>query len=116
MRVVITRVDLKTVAGIGDHTVGETTVDLIAREASRITQVFLTVFAIKAMSACVPQPGNAEPRAQRPLGIWPRGNHFAHDFMARNDRQRNILQLAINDMQVRAADCACLDSYKHLAA
>src|SRR5690349_11144147 len=58
------------------------------------------------------KPGNSHPLSKLEAGDTG-GDllHIADDFMAGDERQRGLRQLAIDDMQIRAANAAGADPY-----
>ena len=59
------------------------------------------------MTAGTPQPGNADPLAKRKA--FDPGAFFdddADDFVAENERQSGLRQIAVDDVQVGPADAA----------
>lgn len=61
------------------------------------------------------QPGNADPISTCELGhVPPYGLDAADDFMVRDDKNGRIRELAVDDVEVGAADSACQDSKQQL--
>ena len=67
------------------------------------------------MAAGVAEPRHADPGARRERDAGARRLDPADDFVTRDDRQLGIGQVAVDDVQVRAADAAGLDAQPNLA-
>ena len=106
----------KAVAGVGDRVLGVAAVDLVAGEAGVRAQVLLARPAVAASAAGPAEPGHADPlaRAREPRRPRPRADDVADDLVAGNDRQLRLRQLAVDDVQVGAADGARGDLDQHL--
>src|SRR5580658_6365453 len=89
----------------------------VARKAGkerRVAQVLAPAPAIGAMPAGMAEPGHADARAGRERDPFARSLDPAYDLMPRNDRQLGVGQLAVDDMQIGAADAAGLDAQPNL--
>ena len=87
----------------------------VAGELGMVAEILAAVVAIEAMPAGVREPGNADPLADREAfdaGAEPLDE--ADDLVAGNDRQPLVRQLAVDDVQIGAADAAGLDADQQL--
>src|SRR5690606_20441158 len=89
---------------------------LVAGEARLGAQVFRSCTTVPAMPARSPEPRNADSIAD-PVTRRTGTDRFdaADDLVTGNERQHRIGQLAIDDVQIRAADGARLDAQQQLA-
>ncbi len=95
------------IARIGDRRRGEATVPRVTSEERLIAQIFLTARAIRADAAGVTEPGDSHTLPERhPFDAGPDCLDPADDLVARDDRQFWVRKLAIDNMQIRAADAA----------
>jgi hypothetical protein len=61
-----------------------------------------------------PRDADAVPKSEL-IDAWTHSGDTADDFVAGDDRQARLGQVAIDDMQVGAADAAGSDLHKHLS-
>ncbi|GAB3459999.1 hypothetical protein GCM10027398_00860 [Azotobacter salinestris] len=74
----------------------------VTGELRRVAEVFRVVPAVPALAAGVPQPGDADPLAEREtLDARPNGVHPADDLVAGDDTHRR--QFAVDHVQVGTA-------------
>ena len=101
----------ETVGSVGDRMGGVAAVARIAGEERIVAKIFARAHAIGAMPAGMAEPGHADARvrAQKPVTPAPDRVDAADDFMAGNDRELRLCQLAVDDMEIGAADAAGLD-------
>ena len=106
----------EAVGGVGDGELGIAAVQRVAGEAGRVAQVLVAGAAIGAGAAGVAEPGDADPPADGERGgARAAGQHLAHDLVAGDQRQLGVRQLAVDDVQIGAADRAGLDPHQDLA-
>jgi len=99
-------VDVKLVMA-GDGQFGVTAVDLVTGEAGLVAQVFGAAPAVLAVAAAMPQPRNADAFADlEAVHSRTQCLHPADDFVTRNDGQFGFGQIAVDDVQIGAADAA----------
>jgi len=99
-------VEDEAIACIRAHELGIAAVDVMAVEARAVAQVFLTVLAIGACSAGPAQPRNANAFADRNHGVLSGRDDFAHDLVARDDREREVGEFVVTYVQIRATNAA----------
>ena len=106
----------ETVAGVRHRVFGKAAVDLVARVARLVAEVFALVPAEPAVAAAVAEPRNADPLSGFKVGN-PVANPCdpAHDLVPRNQRQYRRFQVGIDDMQVGPANPAGGDLHQQLA-
>jgi hypothetical protein len=79
---------------------------VVAREARTVAQVLAFADAVAAFAARPPQPRDTEPASI--LGR-------ADDLVPDDERELRLRQLAVDYVEVRAADAAGVDTEEHLA-
>ena len=94
---------------------GEAAVARVAIEQRRVAQILAPAGAIAAMAAGVAEPGRADPRANSERHAGADRLDPADDLVPRHDRQLGVRQLAVDDMQIGAADAAGLDPQSDFA-
>ena len=105
----------EAVAGFGDGVIGVPALDLVAGKARVIAEIFASGMAKTAVAARMPKPGNADPLPDLQVAnILAERRDPSHDFMAGNDRQIRFGQFAVDHVQVRPADTACLNGNQNL--
>jgi hypothetical protein len=89
---------------VGDGERGEAAVAVVAGEARAVAQVLAARAAIATLSAGPAQPGHPHPlaRGEALTGL----DEAADDLVPRHERQLRPRELAVDDMQVGAADAA----------
>ena len=101
---------------VGDGQLGVAAVEVIAGEAGVVAEVLAAGAAVAALAVGPAEPGDADAvagrEALRPLA---RAGDGADDLVARHQRQRRLAELAVEDVQVGAADAAGADRDQHLA-
>ena len=110
------RRQLQRERGLGDEVRGVAAVAGVAGELGMVAKILAALVAIEAMAAGVRQPGNADPLADGEIldpGAEPLDQ--ADHLVAGNDRQPRIGQLAVDDVQIGAADAAGFDANQQLA-
>ena len=90
---------------VGDDPLGVAAVDVVAGEAGAVAEVLPAARAEAALAARPAEPGHAEPAAV--LGL-------ADDLVAGHERQLRTRELAVDDVQVGAADAAGADAEQQL--
>ena len=106
----------EAVGGVGDGELGVAAVQRVAGEARRVAQVLAAGAAVGAGAAGVAEPGDADAPADGERGgAGAAGQHLAHDLVAGDQGQLGMRQLAVDDVQVGAADRAGLDPHQDLA-
>ena len=92
---------------VGDRALGEAAIDVVAREARSLAEVLAVRAAVAAFPVGPPQPrdpdAGAEREAFRPL---PRLDHLADDLVAEDERELRLVEVAVGDVEVGAADAA----------
>src|SRR6185312_3896415 len=97
----------KAIARVGHRVRGEAAVARIAGEDWRVAQVLGALAAIGADAAGGAEPGHTDALADSEAAdTLPDRRNAPDDFVPRHDRQLWVLQLAIDHMQVGAADAA----------
>jgi hypothetical protein len=72
-----------------------------------VTKILLAAYTIRANATGAAQPWNANSHADvEPHDASPDCIDPPHDFVARNDGYRGIGELAVHNVQIRAADTA----------
>ena len=100
----------KAKARIGNRMGRVAAVARIAGEHRRIAQVLGAAAAIGTDATGRAQPGHADALSDRKSAhACPNSCHAADDLVARHDRQLGMRELAVNHMQIRAADPASRD-------
>ena len=106
----------EAVRGLGDRELGIAAIDLVAREARRIAEIFCVGLAIAGIGHRYGQAKEC-PRARprrKLVTPGPRASITTNDLMARYDRQLRLGELAIDDVQIGATHAAGSDLYQHL--
>ena len=86
------------------------TIARIAGEQRSVAEIFASIAAIGANPTGRSKPGHADPLAAREASdIRPQARDAADDFVSRHDGELKMRQLAVDDMQIGAADPACFD-------
>src|SRR5690606_23917313 len=89
---------------------------LVAGEARVRAQILAPGATVTAVPARAAEPRDADSVAgPKARGAVADGFDAADDLVTRHERQRGLRQLAVDDMQIRAADGARLDAQQHLA-
>src|SRR5262249_38265709 len=92
---------------IGDRMRRIAAIARIAGEQRRVAEILPALPTIGADSAGVSEPGHANPVAWRKASdIGADRRHPSDDLVPGHDRQLRINELAVNDMQIGAADAA----------
>ena len=113
--VVKRRIDREAIALVGDGELGVAAVDLVAGEPGVVAQVFLARAAIRADAAGPAEPRHPDPVADRePVRPLPCRDHVADDLVPQDQRQFRVWQLAVDHMQIGAADRAGPHRDEHL--
>ena len=109
-------VELKAIARVGRAILGIAASEVVAGEGGEVAEVFLLIKTIAAGSACGTKPGNTHPHAGlEPIDASTPSHHVPYDLMAGNERQFRMLEVAVDNMQVRTADPARLDPDEDLS-
>ena len=102
--------DGKAVTLVGDGLLREATVDVVAGEARLVAEVLAAADAEAAPTAGPGEPGDADPLALvEACHALSEGVDGADDLMPEDERQLRPLELAVDDVEVRAADTAGTD-------
>jgi hypothetical protein len=107
---------LETVSTVCDRMLCEAAVDLVSGEAGSIAEVFATAYAVVTAAARVTQPGNADASSGRKTRLRPNSEDLPNDLVARNERQADGRQLAVDHMQIRAAHGTRRYAYQHFVS
>ena len=109
-------VDGKAEPRVGDGVLGVATVDVIAGESRAVAQILAPGRAVPARAARPAEPGDADafPDADR-LHPGSGLDHLTDDLVARDQRQLRMGQLAVDHVQVGAAQAARADLDQHLS-
>ena len=99
---------------VGDRMGREPAVPGVAGEERRIAQIFTSAAAIGASPVGVAEPSHADARAKLEADPCADRVDAADNLMARHDGQLGVGQLAVDDMEVGAADTASLDPHANL--
>jgi hypothetical protein len=89
---------------------GVPAVEMISGEAGSIAEILFAAQTELALPACVAEPWDAEPRAERHADTVASSDDFADDLVARNERCAEKRQVAVDDMQIGAAYAARMDT------
>jgi hypothetical protein len=109
--------ELEDEGGLGDEMRGVAAVAGVAGELGMVAKILAPVLAIGAMPAGVGEPGNPDPFADGEAfdaGAEPLDE--TDDLVAGNDRQPLVGQLAVDHVQIGAANAAGLDADQHFGA
>ncbi len=87
----------------------------VAGEEREVAEVLAPFQAERTPPAGARQPADAYARPNRQRGALPDRLDHADDLMPGNDRKRDLRQLAVDDVQIGAADAAGLDPQPRLA-
>ncbi len=101
-------------SSVGDRMGREPAVARVAGEQRRIAQVLSPAGAIGAMSARMAELGDADARAEREINAGAGRLDPADDLMSRDDRQFWSGEVAVDHMQLGAANAAGLDPNPNL--
>jgi hypothetical protein len=112
----------KAVALVGDRLLGEAAVDVVPGESRGVAEVLAPAATVRAVPAGPREPGDSHPvadgrprrRASAVPGMWALGDDRAHDLVSEDERELGLGQLAVDDVQVGAADPAGLDCEQQL--
>ena len=103
------------VPGVGAGVLGIAAVAGVAGEARRVAEILPPAPAVRAASAGVAEPGDADALPDRqPLGLGPERDDPPDDLMPGDDAVRHPRQLAVDDVQVGPADAAGGDPHHDL--
>ena len=104
------------VACVGDGVFRVAAVDRVAGEARRVAEVFASARAIRAHTTGVAEPRHADAHADaKRCHAGAQRRHDTDNLVAGYQRQLGIGQLAIDDVQIGAADTAGLHLDQDLA-
>jgi hypothetical protein len=103
-------------AGVGQDELGETAVDIAAREPGRGAEVLATGGTHLAASAGRAQPRQAHPLSHVQDGLRAGRHHPAHHLVPEHDGEETAVQLAVHDVEICAADGAGRHPQHHLVA
>jgi hypothetical protein len=100
----------KDEALVGDRPLGVAAVDVVAGEAGVLTEVLAAALAVAAGAVGPAEPGDSDAVALVESGgaLSARGDP-THDLVAGNQRQLRPVELAVDDVEVSAADAARMD-------
>jgi len=99
--------DREAEARVGDRVLGVAAVEVVAGEARSVAEVLPAAQAVAALAARPAEPRDADAPAGRLVD--------ADDLVAGHERQLRVGQLAVDDVQVGAADPAGADADEQLA-
>src|SRR6185436_5031638 len=95
---------------------GVAAVEVIAGEACPVAEVLAPASAVAALAAGPAEPGDADPLAGlEALGPLPSPDHGADDLVPLHERQLRAVEVAVDDVQVGAADATGRDGDQNLA-
>src|SRR5437660_940543 len=107
----------QAVALVGEHLLGVTAVPRVPGEARPLAQILAARAAIEAFAAGEGEPRHPHAIADAELaGLRAERRDGADDLVARRHRKGNCRQLAIEEMQVRAADATGLHPDQQLVS
>ena len=108
--------DREAEALVGDRDLGVAAVDVVAGELRVVAEVLAAAAAVAALAVGPAEPRHPDPLARgellRPL---PRLAHHADDLVAHHQRQLRLGEVAVEDVEVGAADAAGADLELDLA-
>jgi hypothetical protein len=109
--------ELQAIPLVGDEKLRIAAIERITRETGRVAKVLgAEPTAVPAAAASRAEPWHANTRAERQTRrLAAARNDAPDDFVARYDRVGDIWQLAVEDVQVRAAYAAGAHLEQHLA-
>src|SRR5262249_55195161 len=87
----------------------------ISCELRAVAEIFQSCFAISANPACASEPWHTDSVAHCESRIHTSADDSSNDFVARNQRQLRIGQLAIDYMKVGSANSTGINADHHLA-
>ena len=101
---------------VGNGELGETAVEVVAREARPITEVLEPGRAVRAFAAGPAEPWDADTvagcdRLDRRSGL----DHFTDDLVSGDERQLRLGELPVDDVEVGAAHAAGADANENVA-
>src|ERR1700722_8481910 len=106
----------EAIALVGDGQLRIAAIDLVAGEAGAVAQVFVAAAAVVAHPASPAEPWHADAVANvEAINLGALFHDRTDDLVAGNEWQFRMLQLAVDDVKVGAADRAGLDRDQHLA-
>ena len=106
----------KSIACVGDRVGRVAAVSRVAGEDRPVAKIFPLAHAIGADAAGRSKPGNADPLSKfQTFDVRAERIDSPDDFMARNDRELRVRQLAIDNMEIGPADAACFHPDPKLA-
>src|SRR6185436_7365667 len=95
---------------------GIAAIDVIAGELRVLAQVLAARAAVTAGAVGAAEPGDAYPvTGRKAVGARPRFEDRSDDLVPEDQRQLRLVQLSVEDVQVRAADAAHRDVDQDLA-
>src|SRR5215212_2533952 len=113
---VVVAYQLEDIGRVRNGELRKAAVARVAREQRIVAEVLVTRGAVGALPAGVAEPGNADALARRePLRPSPERIDDAHDLVAGDQRQFRMLEVALHDVEVRAAHRAGLDPHADFA-
>jgi hypothetical protein len=118
VKVGVTLGQREAVALVGDRPLRVAAVDVPSGEAREIAEVLPPAETVPPATASPPQPRNTHPRSrlERLTGpcLLAATDHGSDDLMAGNDRRLGNLDLPVEQVQVGAANAACVHSHEDL--
>ena len=103
-------------ACVGDRVLGVAAVQLVAGEARLRAEILVAATAEAAVAARPAEPRHADPVAlAQGVDVGSRALHRGDDLVPEDERELRRRQLAVDDVQVGAADAARPDPQQHLA-
>src|SRR5205823_5993417 len=105
--------DLEAEALVRDGLLGVTAVEVVAGEAGPVAEVLLPGAAVAAHAVRPTEPWHADTaaRGERLAAL----DHRAHDLVSEHERELRLVELAVADVQIGAADPARVDAEPHLS-
>ena len=105
----------KTETMVGHGVLGEAAIYLITGKPGCIAEVFLVAAAVSAVAAGPAEPRDTDPVSLlKPLHSFTDPGNPADHLMSGHQRQLRLVQFAVNDMEVGAADAAGMDPDEEL--
>jgi hypothetical protein len=106
---------MKAISGVSHGKFGVSAVDRISGEERAVTKIFFSPAAVRTLAAGRTKPRNADPVAGLKISnLRAFLDNPANDFVTRDEREFWVWQFAINDVQIRAAHSAGIDSDQDL--